>query len=284
MAIVEIQTPNGIQYQDEYGNVFNAGGGLERQGRGGNMGNSLNQVAILAAQREIKRKQDEAEAKRVADLRAQGLNPDGSPIRPEYNSLLDPATGMLKKEYVMEMGTLDPSKLEGFQAFKEQALRKGPSAWAELMKQQQELQRMSGMEKAANQAMTSAATARSGLAMRGGMSSGARERIAMDASRNLLNSRQQIGRLNTEQLLKIGTQDEDNRLKFLGQLPGMETDIEKYNIGNTAKVKEFNIMRALEEKNKKDTQDLDVYKEQQKKWAAERQAQATERSGGGGGK
>lgn len=288
MAVTQMTGPNGqVQWRDEYGNIFDNGGNVIKAARTGPYGQIQPEVmrtSQFLAQQEINRKKEEAEAKRIADLKAQGLNPDGSPIRPEYTSLLDPATGLLKKEYQMEMGNLDLSKIDSFNKFKEQANRKGPSEWAKLMQEQINQQRMAGMEKAANQAMSGAAMARSGLAMRGGMSSGARERIAMQSARDLMSARQGVGRSSNEGLLKINIQDEDNRLKFLQQLPGMEIDAEKFNLGNTAKVKEFNIMRALEEKNKKDIQDLDVYKEQQKKWAAERQAQATERSSGGGGK
>lgn len=213
-----------------------------------------------------------------------GFNADGSPIRPEYTSLLDPKTGLMQSQYQMSTGELDPSKMEGYQAYRNQALRTGPSDWAKLMLQQQEQKRMGGMEKAAAQVNSGGANARSMLSMRGGMSAGARERIAKSGARDLLTARQGIGRDSNAAGLQIQTQDEQDRQGFLKGLPGMETDIEKYNIGNKNKTNEFNIMRALEEKRAKDAQDLTVYQEQLKKWGSERQAQATENSGGGGGK
>lgn len=211
-----------------------------------------------------------------------GFNADGSPIRPEYSSLLDPKTGLMQTQYQMSTGELDPTKMEGYQAYKNNALRKGPSDWAKLMLQQQEQRRVGGMEKAAAQASSSGANARASLSMRGGMSSGARERIAKSGARDLLAARQGVGRDTNIANIGIQTQDEQDRQGFLKGLPGMEADIEKFNIGNRNKTNEFNIMRALEEKRAKDAQDLTVYQEQLKKWGAERQAQATESSGGGG--
>lgn len=220
------------------------------------------------------------EQKRMKDL---GMMPDGSPIRPEYASLLDPKTGLMQSQYQMASGELDPSKMEGYQAYKKNALRTGPSDWATLMLQQQEQKRMGGMEKAAAQASSGGANARASLSMRGGMSSGARERIAKSGARDLLTARQGVGRDSNAAGLQIQTQDEQDKQGFLKGLPGMEADIEKFNIGNRNKTNEFNIMRSLEEKRAKDAQDLTVYQEQLKKWGSERQAQATERSGGGGG-
>ncbi len=211
-----------------------------------------------------------------------GFNADGSPIRPEYSSLLDPKTGLMQTQYQMTNGDLDPTKMEGYQAYKKNALRQGPSDWAKLMLQQQEMKRMGNMEKAAAQASSSGANARASLSMRGGMSSGARERIAKSGARDLLAARQGVGRDANVANIGIQTQDEQDRQGFLKGLPGMEADIEKFNIGNRNKTNEFNIMRALEEKRAKDAQDLTVYQEQLKKWGAERQAQATESSGGGG--
>jgi hypothetical protein len=216
-------------------------------------------------------------------MRKLGLMPDGSPIRPDYNSLLDPKTGLLQSQYQMTSGELDPSKMEGYQAYKKNALRTGPSDWATLMLKQQEQKRVGNMEKAAAQSSSSTANARAGLSMRGGMSAGSRERIALQGSRDLLAARQGVGRDTNIANIGIQTQDEQDKQGFLKGLPGMEADIEKYNIGNRNKTNEFNIMRALEEKRAKDAQDLTVYQEQLKKWGSERQAVATERSGGGGG-
>lgn len=229
----------------------------------------------------------------------QGLMPDGSPIRPEYFSLIDPKTGLMMDQYQIKVGDynaqqIDPNSLEGLQAFKKEALRTGPSMWAQLQQKLLGSKRAADLDKAAAQSATAGAQARGTLAMRGGLSSGARERIARGNANDLLGLRQQIGAQYNNQNLQLLTDDEKQRLAMLGQLPGMETgiaqfnanamnDATKFNIGNKAKMDEYNINLAVEEKRAADAQDLDIYKEQLKKWGSERQAQATERSGGGGG-
>lgn len=228
--------------------------------------------AVIHAGSEVKRNQ----------LAKQGLNPDGSPMRPEYNSLIDPATGLLKKEYTMQVGTLDPSKLEGYQALKGEALRTGPSKWAQLQAQLQNTQRSADMDRAAGQAMSGAATARSGLAMRGGLSSGARERIALGASRNLIDARQGVGRQATVNALNLASTDEQNRLGTLKGFNESEMGLSKYNTDLGNKEKEFNITRALDERARAEADKLEKYKAELSKWGAGQQATATANSGGGG--
>ncbi len=229
----------------------------------------------------------------------QGLMPDGSPMRPEYQSLLDPKTGLMLEPYQIKVGdlnakTIDPSQMEGLQAFKKEALRTGPSVWAQMMQQTLGNKKSGDLDKAALQSAAAGAQARGTLAMRGGLSSGSRERIARSNANDLLGIRQNIGRDYNTQNLQLLSDDEKSRLGMLGQLPGMESNLEqfnvntlndasKFNLGNKAKMDEYNIQNALEQKNLADTQNLDVYKEQQKKWAANRQADATANSGGGGG-
>lgn len=230
-----------------------------------------------------------------------GIDPrTGEPMRPEYQSLIDPTSGLLQKQYILDIGQLeagqmDPTKMEGYQAFRSEALRTGPSTWAKMMQQQQELARMTEMEKAARQSGSSAAQARSGLAMKGGLSSGSAERIARDQASNLLQARQGIGRAANMANIQLLTEDERNRLANLSQLPGMESSIEQFNIGQKtnqdrfnieaqARAKQYNIGEALRDKQLKDAQDLAAYEAQLGKYGAERQAQATERSSTGGGK
>jgi hypothetical protein len=97
-----------------------------------------------------------------------------------------------------------------------------------------------------------------------------------------MNARQQIAGRGEQQRLGIQTTDETNRQGLLKEFMGAEGKLAAYNndIGN--KSQEFNIQRAIEEKRAKDAFAMDTYKEQMAKWAADRQARATENSGGGG--
>jgi hypothetical protein len=221
-----------------------------------------------------------------AKMLAQGMNPDGSPVRPEYQSLLDPATGLLRSEYISKPGTLDVAGLQGFQELKKRALTAGPSAWGQMMTDKQRMEEAQQKDAAARQAMAGAAQARSALAMKGGLSSGAGERLAAGGARDLMLQRQGVASQGQMARQGINLEDEAQRMKLLPQVSEAEAKLSQYNLGLQNTAADTNILRALEEKRAKDSQDLAVYQEQIKKWAAERTAQATERapSGGGGGK
>ena len=216
------------------------------------------------------------------DNERRGLMPDGSPMRPEYESWLNTETGLMKDQYQMKPGLLDPTSLEGFQELKKRVMTQGPSAYAQMMLEKQKLEEGQQKDMAARQAQSAAAQARSQLAMKGGMSSGARERLAMGGARDLMMQRQNVasqGQLSRAGLL---AEDEAQRMKLLPGFAEGEAKIAEGNLGLQNKAQEWNIMRALEEKRAKDAQDLDVYKEQIKKWGSEKEAAATSRGGGGG--
>lgn len=256
----------------------------------------------------------EEERSRIAWNASRGLDSSGAPIRPEFQSLIDPNTGQLSNQYQVSVGNLgttnlspeliDPSKLEGYQSFRKEALRTGPSQYAQLQEKRLEQERLDELGRAARQSSSGIASARSGLAMRGGLSSGSRERLASQGLRDLINARQNIGKQSGINRLQLLSDDERNRLSLLSQIPGMETDLEKFNVGQKtsanqfnigqkssadrfnieaqARAKEFNVLKALEENAAKRGSEMSLYQEQLKKFGNERQAQATERSGGGG--
>ena len=233
------------------------------------IGYNRDQATTHARSEILRNSANAAEEARVAKLKSEGKNADGSMIMPEYQSLIDPATGLLKKEYQMNVGTIDPAKLEGYQALRTEATRTGPSVWAQLQKKLLNVNRSADMDKATTQASTGAATARGSLAMRGGLSSGARERIAMNAGKNQIEARQGVGRQATINNLNLDTTDEQNRLGTLKSFNDSELGVTKYNTDTQNKGQEFNITRALEEKARKDAAEQLRYTEENKKWVRE---------------
>lgn len=235
-----------------------------------------------AAQQEDQARQDAAAKKNAADMAAQGLNPDGSPIRKDWQSLVDPATGKLKEGYTMDIKALDPTTMEGYQKYKQEALRTGPSAWAGLQNQQQDYAAQATKEAAARQAMSSMNQGNSNLAMHGGLSAGAMGLAARASGRDLLNSRQAAARNATTNKMGIATTDEQNRIGQLANLSASEQSLGQFNKTLEGKQQEYNIGNLLqEEQGKRSYNDL-TYQEQMKKWAAAKQADATSHSGGGG--
>lgn len=223
------------------------------------------------------------EQERAKQMAAQGLNPDGSPIRPEWQSLLDPE-GKLKSQYQLSVEKLDPTQMQGYQKYKTEAMRTGPSAWANMQLQGQAQAAQAQRAAAAQQAMTGSNQAMSQLAMRGGLGAGARTSLAKQSARDLMAARQGVSRQEGINRLNLLSSDEQNRIQQLGNLASSETDIGKYNTTLAAQEKEKNLSNLLREVEGKRGFDMGTYQEQMKKWAAGKQADATSNSGGGGGK
>lgn len=214
-----------------------------------------------------------------------GTNADGTPIAPEWRSLVDPETGQLRSQYQLKIDALDPTKWEGYSKFKGEALRDAgtQSEWAKIASAKQMQEEAMARDAAARQAMTGQAQALSQLQMRGGMASGARGRAAMMGARDLMMARQGVGREGIMARLGISQQDETSRQDQLSKLMSSETDIGKANKELEARTGQYNLGNLLREIEGRKAWEQDQYKEKMKQWASEREAQATERSGGGGG-
>lgn len=140
--------------------------------------------------------------------------------RPGYTSGFNP-NRLLEGEMDRRLGGINLNT-QGLERFRSDATRRGPSPWARLQNQSLSQQELGQREGAYQQAGTQAAEARGQLAMRGGLSSGARERLARDASRGAMAMSQNIGRDAMAARMQTGIQDEQNRMAQLAQLPGME--------------------------------------------------------------
>jgi len=237
---------------------------------------------LRALELETQQKEYEFQQKKAADMRAQGLNPDGSPIRPEWQSLLD-SSGNLQDKYKLDIKALDPTTWEGYQQFKKEAMRTGPSAWANLMEQQQRMNEEDQRMSATRQGQSAMNTGLSNLARYGGQSAGARLSMARSGARDILAANQNAMRAGAGARLGIQTTDEQNRIKQLADLSNSEADIGKFNKTLEGKQAELNLNNLLRENEGKRSFDMGTYQEQMKKWAAEKQAEATRNSGGGGG-
>lgn len=209
-----------------------------------------------------------------------GLNPDGTPIAPEWVSLMDEESGTLLDQY--KISELDPTQWEAYQRMRQEGLR-GPdqqSAWAKIQTQRQAAEEAAARDAAAKQAMSGTAQAQAQLAMRGGLGSGAQTSLARDMQRNLLSQRQGVQRQGIGARLDIAKQDEEARQRSLSALTGYEMDIGKAN----KQVQQYNLNNLLKEAEGRRAWEQQQYSEKMKAWAAEKEAQASSGGGGGGGK
>lgn len=224
----------------------------------------------------------EAQKKKAEEMKAQGLNPDGSPIRPEYDSILNP-DGTLPDNLKYNPTLIDPSSLEGYNMIKEIANKGiGESDFANILKQQNNMNRENNIDAASRQGAAGTRMAINNLATRGGVSSGARERIAAGGARDLTMAKQGAYRdasTNLLDILKADTARKDNATKQFAEAEGK---ISFANNDLTNNASQYNLENILKDRAGRNDWNMDTYKSQLDKWGANKQAEATRRSGGGG--
>lgn len=216
-------------------------------------------------------------AQKAGIMAQSGFNPDGSPIAPELISLIDEETGQLKDAYQLEASLLDPETIRGFQKFEEFATGVGPSAHATAAQEQLDLQTAFERDRASAEAAGQAAQARSALAMRGGLSSGARERLGAQSMENALLGRQQARQAQLMGTADIMSQDALSRQNALQSFTGLSSDLAQFNSQQEMAANEFNIQQALLEINAERKHEFDTFAKEQEKFAAERKAQSEEK-------
>lgn len=244
---------------------------------------------------------DQKNAKLIASFDP-GARPGEPGSMQDFQSLIDPNTGMLFSQY--QVGDeYDQPVNDVLAKYREQALlpEDQQSSWAKVMTQQLQGQKdllatnqQHGLEDTVRQGATQAAQARSAIAARTGISNAVLNRANISSSRDLgnqLQSQRASNLTDTTNLnlkgLDITAQDLQNRQNMLGQLGNLEmtnrntlTGREQFNIGNT--------LTENENKRNYDMQkyaaDIQKYQADMSGWAAGKQAQATAASGGGGGK
>lgn len=145
------------------------------------------------------------------------------PTRPGYNPTFDASTMSLAPMAASITGGIMPDT-RGIEKFRGEALREGPSNWSKLARNQ-----LAGDEAIQRDALTGraaagAAGARTQLAMRGGLTGGAAERLAAGSARDSMVEGQGLAAHALGARNQIATTDEGNRIKMLTQLPGMEID------------------------------------------------------------
>ncbi len=145
------------------------------------------------------------------------------PRYPSYVQSFDPYSMSTQPFAASLTGNIMPDK-RGIEAYRGEALRTGPSAWAGLARNKSMIDEARARESMGAQAASQSAAARSDIARRGGLSGGAAERLAMNANRNALMAGQGVAAEGMSNRAGILAQDEGNRLKLLAGLPSAEVE------------------------------------------------------------
>ena len=169
--------------------------------------------AVQAYHDDIRANQPEARQKKLMD--------DIRALRPELPTQ-NPFSG---DGFEFSMDT------RGLDAFRNEALRTGPSGWATLQEQLSDQRRSEALDRSTQQAGAFGASQRAGLASRGGLSGGAAERIGRSSAEQGMMLGQDAYRQAGQEKLDIGIQDENRRMATLSALPQMDMTLAQGQLG-----------------------------------------------------
>lgn len=189
----------------------------------------------------------------VAGQASQLPGAPGGIVFPDYNQVYDHSTmaGVPKYEAMLNQNS------GGYNKFRDFALAKGPSSYANAQNRALRLNNISGKDSLARATQGQNALAMGNLAAQGGLSSGARERTVQAGQKSYVDGAQDLSRSNALAMLNVGAQDQGQKLNALGALPGMEqsrvsgwNDARSKDVANqmaeTGRVNEYNLARSQE--------------------------------------
>lgn len=207
----------------------------------------------------------------------------GMPSMPDYVPGYDKGTMSLFNMGGAGISGIDTSTgKQAADAFTQQAMRTGPSAWAGLATSKADQDSKMAQSQAAAQGSAQTAQAQAALASSGGLDSGARERLARSGAKNTMDEQQKISGQNIQNKMQIGMNDEQNRISQLGQAASVQNTA---NQGEFAKQNALNSLRSADvtnqvnETGRQNLFNMTAYGDQMQAWAANKQAQATANSG-----
>lgn len=230
----------------------------------------------------------QAEAKRVADLKAQGLNADGSPIGPDFIGATNP-DGTLQDKFKLpdwqnvnaDQGALD--------MYKKTAMREAGtnSPWAAKMLERQQAEQAQAADNAGAGSANTMLQAASRLAQTGGVSGGQRERMARQGAQAGFIQRQGVERQGLLDRAGLLAKDEENRMSGLKDVQGMDNqqaDIKFKNQQQQANMSQFNTKTLLGATDAQNQFNQNKWSKNMEVWSAGKTADAQRASSGGGGK
>lgn len=243
------------------------------------MGSTSPQTGTEAAARqaEAKARAAEAETQRVAALKEQGLDSRGLPLRPEFESIFEGDTDRLREGF--RIGEFDEVSQDtrALDRITSEGLSEGPTQAAQRQLQAQALDQQRGFDDLRRGQAGAQASAQNALASQGGLSGGARERLARSGARNQLLGAQQLRGQGAQARAGILSQDEQAKRGLLGQAQAGAVQAGQFGQANRqfeAQRRQFDIGSQLDELSQKRDQDIRAFEADRKAAAAEKQADA----------
>lgn len=151
---------------------------------------------------------------------------DSGILAPQFkDTSLRDSQGNLKSQY-----TFDPTKSEAYNRINTQANSVGPTDLAQAQLNAQKLDESNLQQNTSKQNLTALQQGQAALAQTGGLSSGARERMAVASNRNALQNQQQVGMGGAQARMGILSNDANLKQNLLGQIEGTQLGAQQTNL------------------------------------------------------
>lgn len=212
-----------------------------------------------------------------------GWDPNGRPVYdPLTHYMVDPTNVNTGANFDKAVG--DTDKLHDY------AWSTDNSPWAKALLDRQRTDEGFYKDDAVRDSLRATAGAQSNLMRTGGMSSGARERLAGGGAENQVMALQSVARGGMDARSDIGINDENRKIDTAQRLPGMyqgldeyKTGLDKYNTTNDMAVDQWNKGHDYDEQHIKHGSDLEGWMFGGQMEAANQMSNAIGGGGGGGG-
>lgn len=131
-------------------------------------------------------------------------------------------------------------------ALQQRATQVGNSPWLDLQLKQQGIEQENQINASTSLQAGLQAQGRSALSTKGGLSSGAGERLAKSGMQNSALQRQQILNQGQQSRLGLGIADENTKTSLLGTSANLEQGLSQFNAGQTNNMSQFNSTGAAQ--------------------------------------
>jgi hypothetical protein len=169
------------------------------------------------------------------------------------------------------------AEMQGYKKFKNEALRTGPSEWADRATAQQAQEAGFARDRGAGEVAGRTATARANLAMRGGFGGGASERLEKAGMSNYMDMSQNVGQEQARNTMQIGMNDEQNRMQQVGMLN--ELDMNRLKLSGQAN--QFDATAGMANNQAYNNFNKDIFDTKMSAWGAKQNADTQRKEGGG---
>lgn len=194
----------------------------------------------------------------------------------QFNSGLNGAGG-LQDQYKVSVGAMPQMNTQALDMLRRNATGAGLSSWGQAAMDQQRLNQQGMQDTLAKNVNAGQAQALNNMAMRGGVSQGARAMMGMNAAKDQMMQNQNLLRQGAQDRAGIQAQDAQTKQNMLSQLPGMELQalnpqFQYMQMQNQAN--QFNAQNALNQLGAQNAFNMDKYKTGMSAWGANQQANA----------